>query len=295
MRFSSQHKGMLYAALSGMLYGSLGYFGVLILQQEHTTVSAMLFWRFFAASLIFLVLLLPSLRVLQFSFKEAFYAFSGGALFYVGSAAFYFMAAKYIGIGLSMVLFFTYPVMVSVLNWLFHKHTATLYDYISFLFIIIGSLLLVDVANITFDIYGIGLSLLGALSYALYIVFSKKQIKSLTPLFSSFLVSAGSTALFFLLAQWEGSFFISVSSITWLNILGIGVISTALPMLLLLLALKYVGSTKASIVSVLEPVISVFVGILAFGEAITFLQGIGVIAILSGALIIQFDRPIRNN
>ena len=286
---------MFYAALSGMLYGSLGYFGMKILQQEQTTVSAMLFWRFFATSILFLVLLLPSLRALQFNFKEAFYAFSGGALFYVGSAAFYFFAVEYIGIGLSMVLFFTYPVMVSILNWLFHSHKATLYDYISFLCIIVGSILLVDLANITFDMYGIGLSLLGALSYALYMVFSKRQIKSLGPLLSSFLVSAGSTVLFFLLTQWEGSFFISTEAITWVNIVGIGLISTALPMLLLLLALKHIGSTKASIVSVLEPVISVFVGILAFGETVTFLQGIGVVAILSGALIIQFDRPVGNN
>lgn len=290
MIISSQHKGIFYTALSGILYGSLGYFGVCIMQQEHISPAAMLFWRFFIANFVFLILLGPSLKTMPFNFKDAFYVFTGGSLLYAGCAEFYFLATKFIGMGLATVLSYTYPVMVCFLNWLFYKQKPTMYDLVSFLCIIVGTFLLVNISSLTFDIYGILLALLGSFIYGLYVVFSAKQVRSLNPLLSSFFVSIGSSILFFLLAQGENTFFIPTLSITWFNILGIAIFSTALPMFLLLVGLQYIDSTKASIISTIDPIISVMIGIIAFKEALTFLQSIGIIIILSAVLIIQFDK-----
>ena len=69
----------------------------------------------------------------------------------------------------------------------------------------------------------------------------------------------------------------------------IGVIATAIPIQLLLEGLRHVEAEKESILSVLEPALVFFIGIIALDEEVSFIQGIGVIVILVGALLVQFD------
>lgn len=291
--FSAQHKGIFYAALSGMLYGFLGYLGTNILIYGSSSILNMLFWRFFIASVGLLLFLILPRKKLSFRFKEAASACLAGGLFYVGGAAFYFVGSKYIGTGFAMVLFYVAPALVALLNWLFYHQRLNKYYYISFLCILMGVFFLVDMSNLVFDVYGILFSILAALSYAFYIVFSKSQIKDLSPLFSSFMISVGCSMIFFILAVWHGEFFIPLNSIVWLNILAIGVISTALPIYFLLIGLKYINSTKAAIVSILEPVVTVIIGVILLDESMTWTQLIGIIVILLGAITIQFDRDIK--
>jgi len=72
---------------------------------------------------------------------------------------------------------------------------------------------------------------------------------------------------------------------TWVNIFGMAFISTTLPILLLLEAMKYISSTKASILSVLEPVFVVIFGIILLDEQINLTQGFGVVIVLAGAML----------
>ena len=62
-------------------------------------------------------------------------------------------------------------------------------------------------------------------------------------------------------------------------------ISTALPILLLLEAMKYISSTKASILSVLEPLFVVIFGVILLDEQISLAEGCGVVIVLAGAML----------
>lgn len=286
---SNKQHGALYAIASGLCYGLLGYFGI-SLMKNGLSVSNMLFWRFFIASLFMIIILLPQYKIILDRPKESFKVAAYGIAFYSTSAIVYFIASKYIGTGLSMVIFFTYPAMVMLFNVIFYKTPMSRIYYFAFAMIVVGMVCLADLQECAFDIFGIGFGLLSAVFYSSYIIASKESKAS--PLVSTLMVSIGSGITCFVLSYMESSFFIPTSLHNWFNIAGIGIICTALPILLFLQALKYITSEKASILSVLEPVFVVIFGIILLDEKISTIQIIGVVIVLSGAVLSLFSKTL---
>src|SRR5690242_6338930 len=103
---SFETKGVIYAVLSGILYGLLGYFGISIMNEDFS-VSNMSFWRFFISSLVIAIIAVPSM-ITKFNYKmrDILLMLSVGAAFYYAGSAVYFIASQSIGTGLAMVIFF---------------------------------------------------------------------------------------------------------------------------------------------------------------------------------------------
>ena len=279
---SNEQKGTLYAITSGLCYGLLGYFGMSIINANFSVANTT-FWRFLVSSCVMGVALLPQYKVILNNPHESLKILLYGALFYSPGAMVYFVSSKYIGTGLAIVIFFTFPVIVILINWLFFKTKVSLIYYISIALIILGLALLVDIKTFEADILGIVLSFISAICYAIYIVVSKRN--TLPPLHSAMMLCVGCTITSFLYAYFDGSFVVPQDARIWLDIFGIGIICTALPIIFLLQGLKYISTEKVSILSVLEPISVVLVGIALLGETITTMQTFGIIIILTGAMI----------
>ncbi len=291
MKFLSQEKkGALYAILSGLCYGLLGYFGV-SLMNEQMSVYSILGWRFLVSSICMLIFALPYYKVMYDQPREIFHVIVSGALFYSGSSIFYFVACRYIGTGLSMVTFFTYPAFVMFLQWLFYRKKVTKAYHLALVIILIGMIFLVDCGNCAFDFFGIFISIIGALFYACYVVVSKKS--RLSPLISTLMVSLGCMITCFAAAFVEKSFVIPSGWYVWSYILALGLLCTALPILLLLEGLKYISAEKASLLSVFEPLFVVVFGILLLDENISNMQLIGMIIVICGGIITLFSYKIN--
>ena len=126
------------------------------------------------------------------------------------------------------------------------------------------------------------------MSYGIYILVSKKRSHVLTPILSTFMVCLGCVVVFFLEIGLRGqSFYIPHTWPVILNIFGFSLVGTVLPVLFLLQGVKYISATKTAIISVLEPVTVLLVGMIFLGEPVSTLQGIGAVVILSSALLIQ--------
>lgn len=279
----SPSKGILLATISGLLYGLLGYFGM-SLMATGLSVSTMSFWRFFSSFLLMLVLAFFT-KEKSGSLKQQISIIFIGGIFYTAPGLLYFMASPLIGTGQAMVIFFIFPAFVMILNWIFLKQPIKGRYLWSFLVIIIGLVLLVDLGELSFDLLGISLSLLAALFYAIYLFLSAQS--KLPPIYSTLMVSFGCTlaALFFSLA--DHSFVVPSSASTWLYVAGIGVLCSAVPILLMLRAMVHIGSDKASLLTVLEPVFTVIFGVVLLGEIINFSNIVGILLILVGAMSIS--------
>ncbi len=277
-----KRKGKIYAIISGLMYSLLGYFGVSIIKEGYS-VENMSFWRFFIAAIFILIIMLPNWRQLKVDKVDTIKMLIIGAVFYGGCSMLYFVAAEYIGTGLAIVIFFTFPAFVLLINKFLYSVRITKNYMAAVGLIMIGLILLIDLKEAKADVMGIFLSILTGILYAGYVV-AGKQIK-MPPLTSTFLACSGCFISAFVFSISDGSFAIPKGTNVWIDIIGISIISTALPMLLLLEALRYISSTKGAILSVLEPVFMVFVGIMFLDEKISLLQGIGVAVILSGSLI----------
>jgi len=281
-RISREHVGALYAVFSGFLYGLLGYFGISIINSD-ISVYNMLFWRFLVATLFIGLLLTPTIRTFKEKPKKLFQVFCLGFILYGIGSLLYFFASLYIGTGLAMVIFFCHPALVLLLNTIFFKSQITKAYIASILMIIVGLCLMVDIHELKVDVLGIGLAIISSLFYAMYILTTKKY--KTAPLNTSFVVCLGSTLCTGALAWIDNSLMVPSSLYVWANIFGIAIICTAVPILFLLLALKYIHAEKAAILSVLEPISVMLFGIFLLNESITYTQILGSIVVLSAALM----------
>lgn len=295
MAVISQMRGTLLVGLSGLLFGSLGYLGTKLLELDFT-VENMLFWRFFVAT-FWILLVSALLKKNIFQTKNPDTSILKTLLFvtvsYSGGSAFYFLASKYIGTGVGMVIFFSFPVFVALFTWVLNGWRLNKYAIASLIAVVIGLLFLKGQGDNALDLTGLILGVIAALSYAIYVYGSQHSAKKIDSLLLTLLVCFGNMVIFLLLSFYTKSFVIPANPAAWFYICAIGIVATVLPIQLLLNGLKYISPIKASILSVFEPVVTVLMGLLLLGETLSYGQSLGIVIVLLGAILIQFERTHR--
>ncbi len=278
-------KGIALAALSGILYGCLGYFGH-DLSVHGLSITEICLWRFVFGSFCFLPLL-PFMFKQKIALRDLLFPFVLGSICYSTSAYFYFMACPYIGSGLAMIIFFTYPILVVLISSFLHKKRPTGISLLSSFLILVGCSLIAYQKSIKLDPYGITLSLIAAFGYGFYVALSKnKGVKPLPPLISTFCVCLGNVLAFAILLVCTQDHYSFPSDPYVLRQLTLfGIFGTFLPVLLLLYSLKYISSNTAAIISVFEPLTSLSVGFFILKESVSLIQFSGALIILSAAML----------
>ncbi|OGT45876.1 MAG: hypothetical protein A3E83_00675 [Gammaproteobacteria bacterium RIFCSPHIGHO2_12_FULL_41_20] len=285
----------LLVAISGILYGFLGFLGTAVL-QEKMAISAMLFWRFFVAGIwIFLFSLKNSPQGIfyQTNKRALFFMFFLGAISYAGSSEFYFIASQYTGTGLAMVIFFSYPVIIALVSWIIHRKHLSIGMILTLITMTIGLFLLQDTSIHQFSVVGVLFGIIAAICYAMYVIGSKRiSSTAVNSNLLTMMVCFGSAFIFLVLAISSHTFVFPHAIKSWLYLLALGILATALPIQLMLEGLKYISSMRASIISVLEPLVTVLVGILLLDETVSNIQMLGACIILGSALLIQAQKTL---
>lgn len=280
---SRERKGGIYALCSGLCCGFIGYLGFSLINSG-LSIPNMLFWRFLLATSFLLIILIPKYKIFfNACKKESLKMLIYGMIFHSTSTIIYFISSKYIGTGLAMVVSFCYPMIVMLLNVILYKVPVTKVYYLVFFVLLLGMVLLVDMQEFNFDILGIIFGILSATLYAFYMVGSKKII--IPSIVSTLMVLIGCTLTCLLFSCYDASFCMPEGISNWCYLICAALISTILPILLLLKSLKYITPEKASILSVLEPVFVVILGVFLLEENISILQILGSVLILSGSIV----------
>ena len=288
------HLGVLFTALSGILYGSIGYFGIR-LAQEGLTVPDLLFWRFSFSVILLLPITLFIWKKHQKTkdYLSLFFLFILGIVLYGAGSALYFEASQTIGTGLAMVLFFTYPLFVVALSYFVHQIPLSKAVFASLILITTGCGLIAfgDGFHANLDQFGMLLAVISGVGYGLYLFFSKKIAHEINPVIATFVVCLGSSVTFILhMLITQQALYWPTSLFTWTLIGSFSLFGTVLPVLFMLIGLQYISANKASVISVLEPVTVLIVGVFILNEPVTGIQLLGAFTILSSAIIIQLDK-----
>ncbi|VVC77004.1 hypothetical protein AQUSIP_23310 [Aquicella siphonis] len=284
-------RGTILVILSGLLFGWMGFLGTRLFAY-HFSVENMLFWRFLVASVWISGWMLIN-RKHPFrnplNYLEIMKIFIFGALSYSGASVFYFLASKQIGTGIAMVIFFSFPVFVSLIAWAAGTWKINKIALAALSIVMLGLALLKGSGQLALNLSGIALAAIAACCFAIYVYGSQHTTKSLDSGMLALLVCIGNTMVFLGLSYYFHRFVFPSSWHAWFYICALGVFATALPIQLLLDGLKYISPVKASILSVLEPVVTVLVGMAMLHESMTWVQSLGVVIILMGAILIQFE------
>jgi len=283
------NRGILFTALSALLYGCIGYFGARLLGLG-LSVNNMLFWRFLCATALLLAILPLVFRTCFLKhYKSLASLFVVGGLFHGTGTALYFEASKSIGTGLAMVIFFAYPIFVVALSFFLRKTSVSRVTLVSLFLIILGCTMIASGGSnsASYDLKGLVLALLSGLCYGIYVFYSKELSHSLAPTLSTLCVCLGSACIFALYIFFGSQpFQIPTSQETWLLLALFALFGTVLPVLLLLAGMEYLSASTASIISVLEPIAVLGVGAFMLDEPLQVLEIIGAMIILSATLLI---------
>ncbi len=250
-------------------------------------ICTILAGRFLIAALFLLLYLrLRGIRC-SVSLRTARHLFLMGAVGYGGMSMLFANGIHYLSASLTGLLLYTYPALVAVLAVLLGDERFTAQKALALAICSVGLVLLLGASFQGVKPAGVFSVLGAAVIYSCYIVVGNKILKNTDPLVTSLYVcfSAGLAFLAYGLASGELQW--RVSTAGWLSIVGIAVFPTLFGVLGFFLGMRLIGATSASIISMLEPLITVLLSTLLLGERITALQGVGGAVLLSGAIILQ--------
>ena len=278
-------KGYLFALVSALTYGMIPLFMIPLKKLDFFSVDTALFYRFLIAAILILgYLVFYQKESVKINLKEGI-VLSILGFFYALSAEFLFIAYDFLSPGIASTIFFIYPIMVALILGIFFKEKITLATTISLVIVVVGVGVLSIKDNFEINYIGLFVSLLGALMYALYmIIVNKTKIKASGVKVSFY--SMVFASLFFLVKTLVLENSVAIPSLEIGTHLALfSLITTALSVVSLVYAIKFIGSTPTAIMGAVEPVVAVMISVGLFDETLTFSLIAGVIIIISGVLI----------
>ncbi len=218
-----------------------------------------------------------------------------GGIVYAGFSMFYYNSINYIPVSLASVIFYLYPVIVNLFMIWVLKERMVYKQLAALIMATAGCALMVWSPVSHFNMFGILLAFGACLSFSAYLILlgSKfaeklKEMDSLTV--TTYITSAASVTLL-AAALATDSFDVNVTPKGWMAILASAFFSTFLSNLLFFTGIRETGSSKASILSTFEPVVSVALGVVLLREILTLSQYTGIAMIILAVLIINMLKP----
>ena len=283
--------GTLFCLGSGAAFGSMAIFGklsydeganVATLLTVRFVIGAALFW-----ALVFLRGLTPS--VPHLSRRDVAIGLALGAAGYSAQAGLYFAALERIDASILSLLLYTFPAMVTVAAIALGRERVSA-RRLTALALTSGGLVLVlaGAAAGAFDPLGAAMALGAAVVYTIYILTSESAAGRISPYLLSALVCTGAAVTLTLGSAALGQ--LRPQDITaegWLWMAGIGIVSTVTAIGLFFAGLRRVGPSTAAILATVEPVVTVFLAFLVFGETLAAIQITGAVLVLTSVLVLR--------
>jgi drug/metabolite transporter (DMT)-like permease len=283
--------GAIACLASAAAFGGMGVFGKLA-YDEGATVGTLLATRFVLAAGLFWLFVAWSGggRVLRgLSRRDIGIALALGAIGYGAQAGGYFAALERLDASLLALLVYTFPVMVTVTAIALGREPASRRTTGALALASAGLILvLAGAAAGTLDPLGTALALGAAAVYSAYILISEGVAERLGPHALSTLVCTGAATTLTLAGLAGGDLDpggVSATGFAWLG--GLALVSTVGAIALFFAGLRRVGPAAASILSTLEPLVTVALAFAVFGESL------GPAQLAGGALVLLAVLAVR--
>jgi drug/metabolite transporter (DMT)-like permease len=276
--------GTFLCIASGAAFGAMAVFGKLA-YGDGVTVGTLLAVRFALAAALFWAIVIATgaaheLRTLRP--RDIGAGLALGACGYAIQAGCYFAALQRIEASLLAILLYTFPAIVAAAAVALGRERLDA-GRLTALGLAFGGLVLVVAGTGmgAVDPVGAALAITAALVYSTYILVSDTVVGRMRPSVLSALVCTGATVSLTIGSTLLGQ--LRPGDVTpggWGWLACLAVVSTVGAVSFFFAGLKRVGPTTASILATVEPLVTVFLAFLVFGETLGPLQ------LLGGALIV---------
>ncbi|HEX2231782.1 MAG TPA: EamA family transporter [Thermoleophilaceae bacterium] len=286
--------GSLMCLGSGAAFGAMAIFGKLAYDQG-ATVGTLLSVRFALAAVLFWGLVVVSRvanEIRKLDGRDVGIGLALGACGYAAQAGCFFAALERIDASLLSLLLYTFPAIVAVAAVLLGRERLDARK-LAALALASGGLVLVLAGAGTgkLDPLGVALGLGAAVVYSTYILSSEGVSKRLHPALLAAIVCSGAAVSLSAGSALLGELRpgdLTIAGWGWLACLA--VVSTVAAVGLFFAGLSRVGPTTASILATVEPLVTVLLAFLVFGETLGPAQLAGGALVLAAVLVLQL-RP----
>jgi drug/metabolite transporter (DMT)-like permease len=280
--------GLLVAAAS-LQFGAVVVLGKGVLERG-MTVESMLGYRFGVAALVLAVALLVLRRPVLAAPGERLGLGLLAVVGYSAESAFFFLAAQHGTAASVTLLFFTYPVFVTLASWLLGRGAPARFTIVALVCAVAGAAIVAGTgAGLDVDGVGVVFALASALTFSAYLIGVEHVVRRTSPLTSALWVSAGASAGLFVFAGIAGRSVGPQSGADWWAILGMGVASAG-AFVCLLAGLQRIGAVRTAIVSATEPLSAAFLAYVFLDESVSPGTALGGVLILAGAIVASLAR-----
>lgn len=281
---NAQLRGYIFAIISAVSFGLIPIF-ILPIKKVEFSIDTTLFYRFFFSVLMVGSCLVFRKENFKVNIREASILLVLG-LFYAFSSDFLFLGYDYLSAGIASTALFIYPVLVALIMFFVYKEKMSKLSAFSLALAFLGVLILcLKEGELNINFTGLGIVLLSALCYALYMVIVNKARLPISGFKLSFYSMLFTSLYYFgkVIAKDESLIVPNVQLL--INFIIFAFVTTLISSLTLVYAIKIIGSTPTAILGALEPIIAVLISVLMFGEHFTINLLIGIILILSGVIL----------
>lgn len=291
MKFSLTQRriGLLYLLLAATGFAFLPILTRAIYAESDLRPTDIAVWRFtFAAPLIWIMVRVRNSAPQGTERLPRVKLMALGIVYAVGALAAFFGLER-IPASTYIVLFYTYPSMVALMS-LFLGIRIHLFGWIALAMTLLGIILTVpnftEVGNI--DPVGVLFALINAAAVAVYFLLSGRVMRGITSLVkASAYVITGTLIVLLVIIPLSVGVQVPDAPVPWLLLLTFGFVSTAMPIFATNVGIQKVGAAQASIVSSVEPVITMTMAVLLLSEVVLGVQWLGAALIIGGVILLE--------
>lgn len=236
----------------------------------------------------------PHKHTAPLAIKDWFWIIFFGMLGYYFSSYWDFLSLHYISAGLERLILMTYPSITVIISALFlHKKISTR-EWVAMILMYFGIIVafwhdLNFSGNSQTIWWGSFLVFSSSITYALYLLAAGRYIPKMgsTRFTLSSMVAATTGILAHYFITQPFSLLFVQSWLVYAYAFAMAVISTVFPVFLLGLSIRFIGAARASMVGMLGPVLTIFLGWLVLNEALSMWQIVGAFFLIFGIMLLS--------
>jgi len=281
--------GILYIIISATSFGAMPIFAN-IAYGSGANPTTVLFLRFTIASFIMMSWLF--IKRAEFKVppgKILFALILMGFVGYGGQSFSYFTALTYIPSGTVAILLYLHPALVVGLSIMFLNQKITIIEISALILALFGTVCVVGF-KLGGEFAGYFFGIASAFIYAAYIIVGTKVLRKADAFLSSAVIITAAATLYSIVIFFKGPAFPG-SFTGWAATLMIAIISTIVAIVAFFAGLKKLGPVHSSMLSMVEPVITVLLAWLFLGDLLGIYQILGGCMVLIAGMLLVRKQP----
>jgi drug/metabolite transporter (DMT)-like permease len=283
---NTRTKGFLLVFISAVGFGSMPVFARFA-YQAGANMFELLTARFIVAGLMLSIYLWLRRVPGRLSTRERMGAILMGLCGYGAATLCFFSALQRISSPLASILLYTYPALVTVLTALIGTEKIDREKGVALLISFSGLVLILGSSFSSIDTIGAILALSAALLYSVYILMGSNFLRNASLPVATAWISWSAASGIGGYGLFNNYLIFNFGLNGWLAVAGLAVFSTAVAILAFLQGVMLVGASRASIISTLEPLITVVLAALFLSETLAPVQMAGGLLVLASAVLVN--------